>query len=450
MSKTVGRTASAPREPEVHAKNVAYAALVPMVAILAGVVVLFFLVKAPPMWCVNDMSRWDTVHSLVDKHTYAIGTDAEPEPWSTIDKVRKDDVYYSAKLPLLPTVLAKDYWIIKQLTGWSITDAAHTGAITKLILFKWNVLLLVAFIWLYGRYVGRHVRDIWARPFWLLAAAFGTYVTSYSVTLNNHTLAATAGFFAIYLLVRIIHDHEHRWYYYSGVGLCAAWAAASEMTAMMLLGLAFLLLLTRANWRSTLIYALLPALAVIAAFFATQYLAMGEFKPAQMQKHSSLYLYPGSHWSNPVGIDAQHEKWWIYTLHMTVGHHGILSLNPIFLFVPVSFVLFLTSRAKRLAELHWMSLIMTAGLWIFYTFYPDIDHNYGGGCKGLRWAFWMMPLWLMVAPLGAEIYAKKPWVRWAAIAALAVSVFTTLDGLASPWGSSWLHVLFQRWGIVGY
>ncbi len=450
MSKPVGNAARGRPAHEEPRKNVAFTALAPMVAVVAGVIVLYFLLKGPAMWCVNDMSRWDTVWSLVDRHTYVIGTDAQPEPWATIDKVKKDGQYYSAKTPFLSTVLAKDYWIIKQLTGWSMTDPARTGTITKLILFKWNVLLLVAFIWLYGRYLGRHARDLWARPFWLLAGAFGTYLTCYSVTLNNHTVAALTGFLSLYFAVRIVYDGEHRWYYYALAGFCGAWAAACEMTAAMLLGLVLLLLLVKGNWRMTLLYAVLPALLVIAAFFATQYLAMGEFKPAQMQKDSSLYHYPGSHWNDPKGIDGLREPWWIYNLHMTIGHHGILSLNPIFLFVPVSFVLFLSGRCKRLGELQWMSLAMTAGLWVFYTFWPNIDHNYGGGCKGLRWAFWMIPLWLMVAPLGAEIYARRAWVRGLAIAALAVSVYTTLDGLSSPWGLSWLHALCRGWGIVDY
>lgn len=430
--------------------NLTFRSMIPVVAVLSGLLALFGIVRGPAMWCVNDMSRWDTVWSLVERGTYAIGTDAEPEPWPTIDKVKKDGVYYSAKTTLLPTVFAKDYWLLHHLFGLNITDPKHTGWVTKLIVLKWNVIPLVAFVWFYGLYLHRHARSIWGRPFWLLTAGFGTYLTGYTTTVNNHTVAAIATFFALYFLVRILYDREDRWYYYLAAGAAAGWSATNEMISAPLAIAVGVLLLVRGDWRKTLTWTVPPALVIAAGFFFTNWLALGSIVPAQLQKNSALYHYEGSHWNNPVGIDAQHEPWPIYVFHMTLGHHGILSLSPVFLFVPVSFVVFLASKQRRLAALHWLSLGLTALVGGFYTLASNVDHNYGGGCKGLRWFFWLMPLWLMVAPLGSEVWSRHRWVRGLAIAALCVSVWTTLDAVSAPWGSSWLHVLFQRWGIVGY
>jgi hypothetical protein len=78
----------------------------------------------------NDRSRWATVRALVDDGTYAIGhrdpSAATPDNpygdvgivfedgWQTIDKVFPPGQpnFYSSKPPLLPTLLAGEYWLL--------------------------------------------------------------------------------------------------------------------------------------------------------------------------------------------------------------------------------------------------------------------------------------------------------------------------------------------------
>ena len=73
----------------------------------------------------------------------------------------------------------------------------------------------------------------------------------------------------------------------------------------------------------------------IAAFVAAQYAVFGEFKLAYEAFGTDEYLYEGSFWKTPLDLDAfnEHpEPYSTYLFHMTLGHHGVFSLTPIFLF----------------------------------------------------------------------------------------------------------------------
>ena len=68
---------------------------------------------------------------------------------------------------------------------------------------------------------------------------------------------------------------------------------------------------------------------------AAQYAVFGEFKLAYEAFGTDEYLYEGSIWKTPLDLDAfnEHpEPYATYLFHMTLGHHGVFSLTPIFLF----------------------------------------------------------------------------------------------------------------------
>ncbi len=421
-----------------------FGALVPTIAILAGVIATFGLWRHNPTACVNPASRWDTVYSLVEHGTYVIGTDEAPEPFFTIDKVKRDGRYYSSKPALYPTLLAKDYWIIRKLTGWTLPD--KIGPISRIILLKWNILLFVALVWLYGKFLNRHVSDPWVKGFWLIAAAFGTYTLGYNVTLNDHSVAITSVFFAAYFLVRILYDGEHRWYYYAMIGACTVWATTNGMAAaLMLVGCFAILALT--GDRKTWTCALPAALLVGAAFMVTTYLSTGGFIPYYFLRHTELYEYAGGYWDAPTGIDALEEPKWLYFLHGAIGHHGVFSLTPIYIFAFIPMGLFLARKTKAMPHLMWLTIACTILAWGAYVVNTN---NYGGGCKGFRWLFWLSPLWLMVAPIGAQVWARHVSGKVLAYAALAVSLVSSFDAWMEPWGSSWLHQLFSKWKWIAY
>jgi hypothetical protein len=436
---------SATETTRTKIRNPVFSAMIPVIAILTGVIAFYHLLEVKPVMCVNDASRWNTVWGLVHEGTYVIADELDAEFWYTIDDVKIDGRWYSSKPPLYPTVIAGAYWIIHQIWGLDMHESPEV--VIRILLVLFNIIPLIAFVWVYGLYLDRCVKDPWARGFWLIAGAFGTYLLGYSVTLNNHIPAAFAAMFTLYLLVRIIYDGVRNPAYLMLAGFFAAWTAANEIPAVLFLIGVLAILAARTGWRAWAFSVPVAALVVAAYFVTTYYATDGSLIPNYFMKDTSRYLYEGSHWVAPSGIDAASEPKHIYLLHMLVGHHGILSLTPLWLFAGLAGLLFLGGYSRQWAEIQWMSIILTV---VVLAAYVVVTNNYGGGAKGFRWSFWLIPLWLAVAPLGAERYSRSEVTRLVGIIALGISVWSVLDSLESPWGRSWLHWIFFRRGVVDY
>src|SRR5262245_4623960 len=164
------------------------------------------LPRAVPTFGSNDRSRWDTVRALVDEGTFAIGRHddklvspenpegitgiASEDGWRTVDKVlhpeRKE--FLSSKPPLLTVLMASQYWLLKHTLGWSITE--QTYEVVRAGLLTFNVLPFALYLWLLSRLVEWFGATDWGRLFVVAAAAFGTLLTPFLITFNNHTPAA--------------------------------------------------------------------------------------------------------------------------------------------------------------------------------------------------------------------------------------------------------------------
>src|SRR5262249_34953015 len=101
-----------------------------------------------PTFSSNDRSRWATGRALVDEGTYVVGHRDDKrndtgivfeDGWKTIDKVLDPNTrhdFYSSKPPLLPTLMAGEYWVLQKLFGWSIED--RYALIVRIGLFTVN------------------------------------------------------------------------------------------------------------------------------------------------------------------------------------------------------------------------------------------------------------------------------------------------------------------------
>ena len=119
-----------------------------------------------PMLSANDRSRWCTVHSLVDRGTFAIDDIIQrrhPESrrryWYTIDMVRHRGTdgrehYYSSKPPLFPIILAGEYWLIQRFTGSSLVEQPFF--FVRALLITTNVLPLLIYFVLLARLIERY------------------------------------------------------------------------------------------------------------------------------------------------------------------------------------------------------------------------------------------------------------------------------------------------------
>jgi hypothetical protein len=415
-----------------------------LVALAASGIVFGVMLRLQMVSGANDGSRWNTVWSLTNGKGYII----DEAPYSTIDKVRRDGHFYSSKPPLMPTTLAGLAWAIRAATGWAIPHQAHI--VNRVILLLVNILPFCLLVVLYGRLLERMQVGLAARLFCILIASFGTYLTSYSVALNNHTQAAWAAFFALYCAIRILYDRQTAWRYFALCGLFSAWTVANEMIAvvfaLLLMGLLF-----KSSPRQTLKFFVPPAAIVAVAYFCTIYISTGGFLPYYLYFNTDYYQYDGSYWRAPRGIDAASEPKWFYLFNLLLGHHGVFSLTPVFLFAFYGML----QRKLALEAIQRLGLFLSAGALIFYTFRTN---NYGGVCQGARWLFWLIPFWLIsLAPvIDRHFHSRK--FRAFAVVALLLSIMSASHALSGnrdkgrpgPWSPSWVQILMHDRGWIDY
>jgi hypothetical protein len=219
--------------------------------------------------------------------------------------------------------------------------------------------------------------------------------------------------------------------------------------------------------RRTLLLFLPAALVPIAAFFATNYIAMGQLRPAQSEFESPWYRYEGSHWNPPpegqkkFGIDwaKHHENRAQYAMHVLVGHHGLFTTSPIWLLAVRAMLagcwhfraLWRQALFKEAGDFPWfvqpVGLALTVVVVGFYLVKSD---NYGGYTNGLRWLMWLAPIWLTCLMPMADRLAKSRWGRRLAGVLLAISVFSVSYQLWNPWRHPWIFDLMLELGWPGY
>jgi hypothetical protein len=243
--------------------------------------------KSPtPFLSANDRSRWATIRSLADDGTYAIDhiifdkRGNRVRGWHTIDLVKHRDAngaehYYSSKPTLLTTLLAGEYWVIKQLTGATLAEQPHYVA--RLMLILTNVLPLVGALLVLARLIDRLAISDWTKIFAVAAASFATFLTTFAVTLNNHLTAAISLVIALAVTVPILQNESRAWWRFALAGLSFGFLAANELPALAMLVLAAAGLLLLSPFK-TLLGFLPAALVVAAAAFGTNILAHGDWR----------------------------------------------------------------------------------------------------------------------------------------------------------------------------
>jgi len=149
------------------------------------------------------------------------------------------------------------------------------------------------------------------------------------------------------------------------------------------------------------------------------------------------------------GLDSNHEPPLVYLFHCTLGHHGILSLSPIFLFSLLAWIVPRLSRGFRLRLMLWASAAITVVVLAFYLTRTE-NYNYGGNTSGLRWIFWLIPLWLASMIPVLDAMANSRGLRALAVALLAVSTFSAWYPIDNPWQHPWLFQVLDRWRWIDY
>ena len=217
-----------------------------LIIIAATALALGHTLRQPTQMGANDISRWCTVWSLLERGTYVI----DECPWQvdTQDKVfraPKGAIDATGRPGAGPALLLEQARVLADLDRRdSLPGAARDGRAArpgraqeraprwtqkpdpelslrgqggardaqepvrwpayifyfKPIVVLLNVIPFGIFLVLFARVLDRYAANDWAWFFCLVAAAFGTYLLPFTQTLNNHTVAAFSAFFALYQL----------------------------------------------------------------------------------------------------------------------------------------------------------------------------------------------------------------------------------------------------------
>jgi hypothetical protein len=435
----------------------------------------------------NDRSRWDTVRALVDNGTYVIGhRDIDPatgkpvdrgiiteDGWRTIDKVLNPGTqdFYSSKPPLLATLVAGEYWLLKRAFGWSITQ--QHGQVVRTILMTINGLPLLVYWILLAQLVERFGTSDWGRLYVLAAGCFATFLTTFANTFNNHLVAACSAIFALYPVLQIWYGGARGAGLFVAAGFFAGFTAANELPAASFAAALLVLLLFRVPARTLLLF--VPAAAVaVAAALTTNYLSIGQLRPAYSEFGGPWYEFENSYWKpspEKHGIDwaYQTEPRAVYAFHVLFGHHGIFSLSPIFLLAAAGMIYGLVKwrRAShpsadtglegryecttRLQMVTLLTLVLSITVVGFYIVgVNDRNRNYGGWTSGLRWLLWLTPLWLLSMLPVADWLAGRRWGRVLAYFLLGMSVLSASYPAWNPWRHPWIYDFLQANGWINY
>jgi len=418
-----------------------------------------------PFLSANDRSRWCTLRALVEPEMrvegvpYAIDKVIQEPTWDTIDMVKHDGHLYSSKPPLLPTLIAVPYWLIHRLTGMSL--GTHPYELGRALLIVVNVVPLVLCLLLLSRLIERFGTTDWGRLFAMAAPCFGTFLTTFAVVLNNHLPAAVCATAALYAAIRIWFDDEKRARYFVIAGVFGAFTAACELPALALFAAISAAVLWKAPRQTFQVY--VPGAIVVAAgFFGTNWVAHHSLGPpyahrSETDPSDNWYAYTyerngrpiTSYWQNRVGIDRGEASRGMYALHVLVGHHGVFSLTPIWILTVAGLAIWLRKRDdRRLRELALMIGAVSVVCLVFYLMRPLDDRNYGGMTAGFRWMFWFAPMWVLAMLPAADAIAERKWLRYGALAMLALSVLSAAYPTWNPWTHPWLLNCLHHLGWI--
>ena len=449
---------------------------------------------ARPMLSANDRSRFCTIRVLVEPKLretrvveingkqveavvpYAIDKITTQRGWDTIDMVchtLPDDpdgvrYLYSSKPPLLPTVMAIPYWIIYNTTGY--TFDTHQYLLTRVMLILCHLVPLMIGWSLMALMIERFGQSDWGRIFAVAFTCFATFLSTFVVTLNNHLPAIFCIIVAVYAGVRIWFDADTRKRWFILAGFFAAFAFACELPCALFFAILGLALLVRFP-RQTLIAGVPAVVVVMAAFFVTNYIAHETPLPAYSQKE--WYFFENyekygktinSYWLNPKGPDVGEPHRGIYAFHTIVGHHGILSLTPVWIIAMFGVMMMLMHPASGfrlrvsgerneyqsrspMRDFALTTLVMTLICIAFYMAMKQENRNYGGMTCGHRWTFWLIPFWTLCLLPALDVMAKRRFWRWCGLFLLLVSAMSVSYPLWNPWSPPWLQYFMNYLGL---
>ncbi|MDR2641423.1 MAG: hypothetical protein LBC74_01375 [Planctomycetaceae bacterium] len=334
----------------------------------------------------------------------------------------------------------------------SLSDNEDRFFVVRVMLVLINLIPIV-FCWvLLSRLIDRFGTNDWARVFCVAFVCFGTFLSTFIVTLNNHIPAMICVTVSGYAAVRIFFDGQMRLRYFAAAGFFGMLAFACDLPAIAF-GFTIGSLLLLKFPRQTLAGFVPMALLVFAGFFATNYIAHHDIRPAYGNKDWYFFEYQRnpdknnnmikSYWYNPQGVDKGEESRAVYFLHATIGHHGLFSLTPVWILSFAGLFLWLFKRGD--SKLQFSAAIILVISVVVISFYLLVlgqnQRSYGGVSSALRWLFWLIPLWSVPLVGIVDKLASYALGRGICLILLIASIFSASYPTWNPWTHPWIYQL---------
>lgn len=172
----------------------------------------------------------------------------------------------------------------------------------------------------------------------------------------------------------------------------------------------------------------------------------------EVRRRGNWYEYPRSYWlasneANRSLVDRGESDQLAYTFHVLIGHHGIFSLTPIWILSLAGMISLCFASHLKLRWFGVASIAITVAVIAFYVNRPEIDRNYGGVSSGLRWTFWLIPIWLICMLPIADWLGQSKIGRCFCLTLLAISVVSAGISHLNPWVHPWIYDLWMAFNL---
>ena len=350
-------------------------------------------------------------------------------------------------------MVAGVYWLIRAVTGWTLFDQTDETARTILLIV--NVIPLLVGVVVMIRLAERYARTDFTRIFLVATFALATFLTTYSVTLNNHTVAAHAILFSTYAACRILADGSTCPRHFVIAGFFAAFAAVNELPAASFAVAVFAWLLYQSPGRTLKWFGSrrLPAACRLLSHDLHRDRRLEDV--LRLLRHGQIQIHRGRRAELLVAAGRPRRQRRT-TARLSVALHvrpsrnllAVADLSPgacrldrsavVAAVSPARLAVALGRADRRRAGLlpdanaelqlrrqhEWLALGVLAD--------PAVDRVAHPGARRLR---------------GATSGKLK---NLAAAALLAVTTFSSWYAIENPWQNPWLFRVMERWGWIDY
>ena len=391
-------------------------------ALAAVILLLAFFISDDITNAGNESSRLALVQSMIDHGTFAV----EKSSFRTVDVGKLNGHFYSDKPILFSAWLAGVYAFVKHVLMISF-QPIRNNAIYLINLLGVSV-FTIGLYWLFLRRLKRETGCFYLKTALAASLIFCTWIFSYTVSINNHTVAAFLVFGLFLMTEKAIEPGEKsRSFIAFLAGLAGGLLCAVENPVGGIFSLASMAcLLTsgqKQRWKMLGLFfvgGLIPA----AAMAALDYCGWGNILPVYLIKDA--YNFKGNIHSTDLAGLRRPENYFIYFFNITLGARGLFSHLPFLLLIFPAMLIPKGCFPK--GALRWF--LIACGVTIL--FYALFTGDYGGWAYGFRFLIPIIPILYLVICKWLLQDAKKFFmiIAWPL---LAVGLVTSAIGAYNPW-----------------